>query len=168
MARTQIDGDQIQSETIDESEIRNQGVWAEDLNTTSTGHAVVRKVLTSSGLTLSYTGVDAGTGDVVLTVSTGYVATMHRPLDQLVHSIAETSFYEVVRSGSYILKEIWWASSGKTIKIREIDYTYSGAFVTQMVTKQYDSLGNLITGEILTETITRTGVHVDSITSVLS
>jgi hypothetical protein len=119
-------------------------------------------------LTFSYTGSDPGTGDVVITVSTGYVAAMHRPLDQLVHNIAETSYYEITRSGIQISKETWWTTAGKTMKIREIDYTYSGAFVSQIITKQYDALGNLIIGETLTEIITRTGVNINHVAAVLS
>jgi len=169
MARTKIDGhEQIQSETIDELEIRNQGIWAEDLNTTSTGHAVIIRLFSSTGLALQSTGVDSGTGTVTLAVSTGYIQLVHRPIDQLVHAIAETAYYEVTRVAGKVTQETFWTNSGKTTKIREIDYTYAGALVTQMVTKQYDSLGNLIIGETLTETINRTGVNVDSITSVLS
>jgi len=168
MPRTEITGDQVRDGTLTGEDIEDGGIYRQDLNITSTGKAVVRKVTTSTGLSYTYTGVDAGTGDVILTVSTGYVAVVHRPLDQLVHNIAETAYYEITRSGTQISKETWWTTAGKTIKIREIDYTYSGAFVSQIVTKQYDILGNLIIGETLTEIITRTGVNIGHVTAVLS
>jgi len=168
--RTGITGDQVQDGTLTGEDLEDGTVYRQDLNTTSTGKAVVRKVLTSSGLTISYTGVDAGTGDVVIALSTsgGLTAVTHRTLDQLVHNIAETAYSEITRAGSQISKETWWTNSGKTTKIREIDYTYSGAFVSQMVTKQYDVSGNLIIGETLTETITRAGVNISSVAAVLS
>lgn len=168
--RTGITGDQVQDETLTGDDVRDGSLYRQDLNITSTGKAVVRKVLTSSGLTISYTGVDPGTGDIVIALNTssGLTTVSHRNLDQIVHAIAETSYYEVTRVAGKVTQETFWTNSGKTIKIREIDYTYSGAFVTQIITKQYNSLGNLIVGETLTEAITRTGVNVDSITSVLS
>lgn len=171
MARTKIDGhDQIQEESIDGHEIQNGTICLEDMNQTSTGSAVVVRVLTSTGLLSAYTGAAPGSGTVTIALSTsaGLTAVTHRGLDQLVHNIAETSYYEVTRSGTQITKEIWWTTAGKTIKIREIDYTYSGAFVSQLVTKQYDALGNLVIGETLTETITRAGVNITSVASVLS
>lgn len=167
--RTGITGDQVQDGTLTGEDLEDGTVYRQDLNTTSTGKAVVRKVLTSSGLTISYTGVDAGTGDIVIALtSTGLTPAIHRSLDQLVHNIAETSYYTITRSGAQISKETWWTNSGKTTKIREIDYTYSGAFVSQIITKQYDASGNLIVGETLTETITRAGVNISSVASVLS
>lgn len=169
MARTQIYGhDQIVPESIDGHEIQDGTICLQDMNQTSTGSAVVVRVLSSTGLHSSYTGAAPGSGTVTLAVSTGYVQLVHRPLDQLVHAIAETAYYFVTYSSGKVINETWWTNSGKTVKIREIDYTYSGAFVTLMVTKQYDALGILIVGETLTETITRTGVNVDSIASVLS
>jgi hypothetical protein len=170
MGRTGITGEQIQDGTITGEDVEDGTLYRQDLNITSTGKAVVRKVTTSSGLIFSYTGVDVGTGDVVIALSTssGLTNTTHRVLDQLVHNIAETSYYEIIRSGIHISSEIWWTNSGKTIKIREIDYTYSGAFVSQIITKQYNASGNLITGETLTETIIRTGVNIDHVTAVLS
>ena len=168
--RTGITGDQVQDGTLTGEDLEDGTVYRQDLNTTSTGKAVVRKVTTSSGLSISYTGSDLGTGDVVIALSTsaGLTAVTHRGLDQLVHAVAETSYYEITRSGIQITKETFWTNSGKTVKIREIDYTYSGAFVSQIITKQYDALGNLIIGETLTEIITRTGVNINHVAAVLS
>lgn len=43
-----------------------QGILREDLNVISPGHAVIRKVIAGSNIEISYTGVDAGTGDVTI------------------------------------------------------------------------------------------------------
>jgi len=168
MARTGITGEQIQDGTVTGEDVEDGTLYRQDLNITSTGKAVVRKVTTSSGLVISYTGVDAGTGDVVIAISTsgGLTDITHRLLDQLVHDIAETSYYEITRSGVQVTSEIWWTDSGKTKKIRSIDYTYTGSKVTQSITKQYDTLGNVC--ETLTESYTYIGSNIVSINSILS
>lgn len=56
MARTQITGSALSSGTVTRS----------DMNTTSTGTAVITKVIAGTGVTISNTGVDAGTGDVTV------------------------------------------------------------------------------------------------------
>lgn len=56
MAVTGLRGRQI----LDDSVVRG------DLNTTSTGDAVIRKIIAGTGLSISSTGVDAGTGDVTV------------------------------------------------------------------------------------------------------
>jgi hypothetical protein len=60
MGATQITGTQI----------RDGSVQRKDLDVTTTGQAVIRKVIAGSGISLSWTGVDAGTGDVTIS-STG-------------------------------------------------------------------------------------------------
>jgi len=171
MGRTGITGDQVQDETLTGADVKDGTLYRQDLNITSTGKAVVRKVLAGSDISISYTGVDPGTGDVTINFNSstgGITAPQHRNLDQLVHEIAETCYYEITTTSGKVTKETWWTTSGKTIKIREINYTYSGANVTSTTTKQYDSSGILIVGETLTETFHRTGSNVDYITYVLS
>lgn len=56
MGRTQIIGDQIKDGTISR----------EDLNTQTSGKAVITKVLPGQGLSSQCTGIDEGTGDVTL------------------------------------------------------------------------------------------------------
>jgi|MudIll2142460700_1097286.scaffolds.fasta_scaffold19223_2 hypothetical protein len=168
MPRTEITGDQVRDGTLTGEDIEDGGIYRQDLNITSTGKAVVRKVITSSGLAMSYTGTDPGTGDVVIAISTsgGLTAVTHRLLDQLVHDIAETSYYEITRAGVLISAETWWTDSGKTKKIRSIDYTYTGNKVTQSIMKQYDTSGNIC--ETLTENYTYIGSNIVSIHSTLS
>lgn len=54
-------------------QLRDDDVFREDLNTTTTGRAVVRKVIQGTGLSFSSTGIDAGTGDVTITLATSGV-----------------------------------------------------------------------------------------------
>jgi hypothetical protein len=49
--------------------IKDGGVTRDDLNTATTGQAVVRKIIAGTNVTLSSTGVDAGTGDVTINAS---------------------------------------------------------------------------------------------------
>lgn len=65
MARTQI------GTTL----IANGSVRREDMDTTTSGNALTTKVLVNSPLTISSTGVDPGTGDVTLGLSTANLVT---------------------------------------------------------------------------------------------
>lgn len=56
MARTQLTGLQVTDGSIQRS----------DLDVTTAGSAVIRKVIGGTGITLSSTGPDAGTGDVTV------------------------------------------------------------------------------------------------------
>ena len=56
MARTQLTTEQVGAGQI----VRT------DLNTTTAGSAVITKVIAGSGVTISSTGSDAGTGDVTI------------------------------------------------------------------------------------------------------
>lgn len=46
-------------------------VQRNDLDITTTGEAVIRKVIAGTNVTLSSTGVDSGTGDVTINASGG-------------------------------------------------------------------------------------------------
>lgn len=60
-------------------QLRDDDVYRQDLNTTVSGSAVIRKVIAGTGISLSSTGVDTGTGDVTISTTattlngTGYV-----------------------------------------------------------------------------------------------
>lgn len=56
MAKTQVRSQQLEDE----------GVKRDDLNSTTTGQAVVKKLVEGPGVQLTSTGVDAGTGDVTV------------------------------------------------------------------------------------------------------
>lgn len=101
-----------------------------------------------------------------LTTGSGLSPATHELLDTLVHNIAESNYQEIVRTGGQVSDLIWWTDSGKTTKIREINLTRSGGLVSQIVMKQYDGTGTIITGQTLTGTVSRTGGRVDNITWV--
>jgi hypothetical protein len=107
-------------------------------------------------------------GVVSLLTGTGLGAASHRTLDQLVHGIAEDSFEEYTYVSSKVTKLTIWTDNGKTIRIRESDFTYSGSQIATAVTRQYDAAGVLIVGETMTETFTFTGSSVTSIERVMS
>lgn len=56
MARTQLSGNQINDGTVERI----------DLNITTPGQAIIRKVIAGNNITLESTGVDTGTGDVIV------------------------------------------------------------------------------------------------------
>jgi len=181
MARTKIDGEgqiveesitggQVKDESVTGSDITDGSITRQDLNITSTGRSTITRILAGAGVSLVSSGADSGTGEVQISISTssGLNYVSHRALDQLVHSLAETSFYEVIRSSGKIMNEIWWETSAKLKKIRSIDYTYSGNNVLTSTTKQYDSSGSAIVGETFTETYDRIGTNIISVDGVLS
>lgn len=56
MPKTQVRG----------SQIRQGKVQRKDLDTTTVGNSVVTKIIAGSGVTITFTGADSGTGDVTL------------------------------------------------------------------------------------------------------
>jgi hypothetical protein len=97
----------------------------------------------------------------------GLTPSSHRGLDQLVHAIAEDSFAEYIYSGVQVTDIIIWTDNGKTDKIRETTFTYTGNKVTTIVTKQYGSDGSTVV-ETLTQTLVYSGNKVTDITAVLT
>lgn len=91
----------------------------------------------------------------------------HRILDQLTHNLDEDYYEEYTYnvSGS-VSNTTFWTDSGKTLKIREYDYTYAGGKMTQSVEKQYDGSGTLV--ETLTKTYTWASSRITSITCIRS
>jgi len=99
----------------------------------------------------------------------GLTPVTHRPLDQLVHEIAEDAYLEITRVTGKTSAITYWTDSGKTIKIRDTVITRDGGGkVSQTVVTQYDAAGAPITGETLTTTITRSGGKVESMLMVRS
>jgi hypothetical protein len=90
----------------------------------------------------------------------------HRALDQLVHLIAESSYEEYEYTGNRVDAIRIYTDGTKTTKVRETEFTYTGAQVTTIVIKQYDSGGLL--DETLTETLSYTGAKLDDITRALT
>jgi len=70
MGRTYVGGDLI----------RDDDVGRDDLNTTDTGKAVITKIIAGTGIAITETGVDDGTGDVTInasSVATGPMQSAH-------------------------------------------------------------------------------------------
>jgi len=65
MPRTQISGFLIE----------DSSVGRPDINTTISGQALITKLLVGSGINISYTGVDLGTGDVTVSLNTSGLVT---------------------------------------------------------------------------------------------
>jgi len=53
---------------IKSSQLLDGGVQREDINVSVSGHALITKIIAGNGLAESHTGVDAGTGDVTLSL----------------------------------------------------------------------------------------------------
>jgi hypothetical protein len=96
----------------------------------------------------------------------GLTPASHKVLDQLVHNIAETSYFEVSRTSGQVSGVTYWTDATKTIKVRETSITRTAGLVSQVVIKQYDSLGSL--AETLTGAITRSSGQVSSISWTLA
>jgi hypothetical protein len=67
VARTQFSGSQVEDGSIVRA----------DLNTATAGSSVIRKVIAGTGISISSTGVDAGTGDVTVNASAKTVRAAH-------------------------------------------------------------------------------------------
>ena len=52
-------------------QIKDADILKADINTTTTGSALITKVVSGTGISLSSTGVDAGTGDVTVSLASG-------------------------------------------------------------------------------------------------
>ena len=171
MPRTGITGDQVRDESLEGKDILDGSVTKQDLNITSTGKAVVTRILPGTDISIDSTGIDEGTGEVTINFNSstgGITASQHRSLDQLVHELAEDSYAEIERTGGRVSGVTFYSDSGKTTKIREIEYNRTAGRISQIIVTQYDSGGNPITGEILTGNITRVGGRVSSIEWVLT
>lgn len=96
------------------------------------------------------------------TGGSGITEGQHRELDTLVHEVGETSYDEATYTGNQITAYIVWTSGDKVTKVREDLLTYSGSRVTQVVSKQYDTLGVL--KEQITEVYAYSGNNITSVT----
>ena len=95
----------------------------------------------------------------------GISEAQHETLDTLVHSVEENSYEEVIYFGTpaRISNVITWTDVGKSTKIREQTYTYSGIRVFEIIESQFDALGDILYA--VTESISYMG-QTNRITSV--
>lgn len=88
----------------------------------------------------------------------------HRTLNELVHWLAEDCYLEVTYNATYgwrMDSKVWWTDSGKTTKIREVNYTYDGSIiwrVNSLVVEQMDGAGSVV--ETLSGTFNYHGTNV--------
>jgi hypothetical protein len=61
---------------VRKAQIRPLNISRSDINTTTTGSALITKIIVGTGLTLSSTGVDAGTGDATIGLSIASASTI--------------------------------------------------------------------------------------------
>jgi len=85
----------------------------------------------------------------------------HETINSLVHNLSETMYQEITRTGGRVSGVVWWANSGKTLKIRELSLTRTAGKVSSVVLTQYDDSGTLI--QTLTGTVNRVGGRVANI-----
>lgn len=78
------------------------------------------------------------------TANTGITVSTHETLDTLVHKLSENSFKEFIYSGNQLTSSIAWTDNGKTLKIREASFTYSGGKVATSVKRQYNGAGAVV------------------------
>lgn len=68
---SKIRGSQVRDESLTGADIEDGSIQRSELDTTTPGQAVVTKIVAGSGVTISETGVDPGTGDVTISAQTG-------------------------------------------------------------------------------------------------
>jgi hypothetical protein len=115
VARTQANGSQIADGSIQRS----------DLDATTAGAAVVRRLIAGTGVTFSSTGPDVGTGDVTINaassgVAAPVVARMYRGTTQSIPSGAGWTDLSW-SAAAYQVNGTFW-TSGATITIPETGY----------------------------------------------
>lgn len=71
----------------------------------------------------------------------GITESAHEGLDRLTHRVNETGYEEYTYSGQQLTNWTLWTTSGKTTKIREEQYTWSGSNISSYVEIQYDGDG---------------------------
>jgi hypothetical protein len=94
----------------------------------------------------------------------GLTPETHRLLDQLVHELDESHFEEYLYSGSLVTGSIVWTDSGKTLRIRDYAYTYSGSKIATETVRQYNAAGTVV--ETLVYTYSYSGTKVSSVSCV--
>lgn len=94
----------------------------------------------------------------------GITAEEHEDLDTLTHGLAETTWEELVYTGSDLTEIIVWTSPAKLLRVRDTTFTYAGGNLTTVVTRQYDDLGALT--KTLTKVFTYSGKDLVDIDTV--
>ena len=104
------------------------------------------------------TFVDPVTGQKKLSelgASSGITESQHLSLDQLVHKIIETNYFEITRDENGDISDtIYYTDDTKSLKIRECNIIRNeNNDISQIIIKQYNAVGTLV--QTLTGIITR-------------
>jgi len=100
----------------------------------------------------------------LLATGTGMTEATHQALNTLLHDLDKDYYEETTYAGGSVTYIITWTTAGKTLKVREYQYTYSGVKVDTETIIQYDGAG--AEEERLTLTYAYTGNKLASVTSV--
>ena len=112
---------------------------------------------------------DAAHGVVnLLDAGSGISEAQHETLDTLAHRLAETRYEEPTRVDGQVAAITTWTTAGKTTKVREVSLSRADGQVSQVIEKQYDGGGAVVTGQTQTGTISRSGGVLGSISWVES
>jgi hypothetical protein len=88
----------------------------------------------------------------------------HRQLDQLAHMLDENYYEEYTYSGNKVTNVTAWTDSGKILKVRESQMSYTGNRLTGITEIQYDASGTET--ERLTSSVIYSGNKIQNITVV--
>ncbi len=97
--------------------ILDGSILREDLDVSTPGSAVIRKVIAGSGMRSVSTGVDSGTGDVTITTYDGFPGVTVQYTNNKVSSI------------------LYYSDAAKTALVRKVDISYSGEFINTIITR---------------------------------
>lgn len=139
-----------------------EGTIYEDVGVAATAQGEVRYVGGSFSLYDSLGAFNPRSG------GSGITEGQHENLDTLTHLLAESCYEEPTYTDGQVSALTWWTNSGKTTKVREEVYTRSAGQVSQIVIRQFDGAGTLVTAQTITKTVARSNGRIASITWVQS
>lgn len=70
MPRTRLSGREVRDGSISGTDIEDASIQRADIDITTSGQALITKVIAGTNINISSTGSDAGTGDVTINATT--------------------------------------------------------------------------------------------------
>lgn len=138
MAATLIRGNQV----------ADGGIQRVDLDVSTAGQAVIRKIIAGSGVTLVSTGVDAGTGDVTINASSsGGARTQVATAGEALSAGDWVSFYNA--SGTLYCQKASGSRASSTYGFAAHGYVLAAAAATSNATVYLDGVNTAVTGQTL-------------------
>lgn len=74
--------------TLRGRQVLDGDITRDDVNTSTAGSAVITKVIAGTGISISSTGADAGTGDVTINASGNYITTEDATALMIAYAVA--------------------------------------------------------------------------------